>query len=1009
MDSSIIAQAYRNNWELYNDVMEGSAPCWDLCILTASNERQAEGYRLQIARRQDSGFLPTQTEFYVLPDIDGVRIGSGGATISALDWIRKKRGSFSGKRILIIHSGGDSKRLPQYSAFGKLFTRVPHRLADGRPSTFFDEFFVALSGLPSRMLDGIVTVSGDVLLVFDHSQLELNRQGVIGVTMKVPADVGTRHGVYVITPEKRVDRLLQKSDIATLDACGAVDSNGDVDIDTGLVWMDPQIGDKLLQMSDSIPGGLANHLADKKTSVSFYLDILTPLTMQAKRTTYLKDSSEGAVNDTLLAIRETVWDYLSGIHMNAQSLRPAEFIHCGSTAELKKIMVNAYSLYSSLQWEKLICSSQAGVPLGTLVNSYVGPTVCTATDTYIEDSLLDGTITIEEGAVVSNVISETGEYIVRRNIVFDQTPIKGSSEQYVSRLYGVYDNPKLSVDNPASTFLNELWDVFFESNRITADDLWQGQKNSERSLWTAKLFPLSSSREESITGTVWLQDIKSIDDLTIAKWRDAQRLSMDDISRLASREELIRSQTLVNHRVLSELLRAKIEMNLNSWEIMDFLGTSVVRSDTLSFLKEHIKTWDNSFARIRGYKCLGDMVDMKGNGIRGNSTILSREFEEAAFTELRNLLNLSQFSLQPSEEPVYREVQVRAAARIDFGGGWSDTPPYSLENGGKVLNGAIKLKGQLPISASASVISSPVFVINSLDQGISRVIQNADELLNFNNPADPLALHKAALVLSGYTSNGRGNRETGIEITTDIDIPKGSGLGTSSIMAGALLQALSILSGNKFTEDDLFNRVLTLEQMLTTGGGWQDQVGGLVPGIKMVTSAPGIPQIPRCVNVDLDDVTIEYFNNGLLLVYTGQRRLAKRLLRNIMGSYISRDPRTVSSLNQIQVLAQQMKKALALRNIDEFGYLLGQHWQVNKVLDPGCTNNFIDELMEFLSPYVCGGKLAGAGGGGFLALIAKSGVNANDINNALIEAYPNSDVRIWPCEISDVGLEIVVN
>jgi fucokinase len=218
------------------------------------------------------------------------------------------------------------------------------------------------------------------------------------------------------------------------------------------------------------------------------------------------------------------------------------------------------------------------------------------------------------------------------------------------------------------------------------------------------------------------------------------------------------------------------------------------------------------------------------------------------------------------------------------------------------------------------------------------------------------------------------------------------------------LKSLAQLSGEKLKLDQLFDRVLGLEQMLTTGGGWQDQVGGLIPGIKLLTSLPGVPQMPKWKIVELPHGVIDELNKRLVLVYTGQRRLAKRLLRNIMGNYISGDPKTLSCLNQIQVLAKQMNKLLIQGDLDEFGYLLEQHWQVNKVLDPGCTNPFIDEFFKVVAPYICGGKLAGAGGG-VMALVTRDEIGVRRLEKRLIELYSNSDVRVWRCEVAKAHLE----
>ena len=84
---------------------------------------------------------------------------------------------FEGKRILVIHSGGDSKRVPQYSAMGKLFSPVPRELPNGRASTLFDEFIIGMSGVPSRFREGMLVLSGDVLLLFNPLQIDASFMG----------------------------------------------------------------------------------------------------------------------------------------------------------------------------------------------------------------------------------------------------------------------------------------------------------------------------------------------------------------------------------------------------------------------------------------------------------------------------------------------------------------------------------------------------------------------------------------------------------------------------------------------------------------------------------------------------------------------------------------------------------------------------------------------------------------------------------------------------------------
>ena len=166
MNSSLyLSQSYKDAWDDYIRSLRSSTfPVWDYIILTASNEHQAESFRLQVEARQE--YLPSRTKIGVIPDEGGVRVGSGGATLSVLKWLAEN-GRWEGKRVLVIHSGGDSKRVPQYSALGKLFSPVPHALPDGRSSTLFDEFLIAMSAVPGRIRKGMLLLSGDVLLLFN--------------------------------------------------------------------------------------------------------------------------------------------------------------------------------------------------------------------------------------------------------------------------------------------------------------------------------------------------------------------------------------------------------------------------------------------------------------------------------------------------------------------------------------------------------------------------------------------------------------------------------------------------------------------------------------------------------------------------------------------------------------------------------------------------------------------------------------------------------------------------
>ena len=144
MKNLFLRQSYIDAWEDYQrSIRKRSFAQWDYIVLTASNDEQANAFQSQITYRQNKNVLPCKTKYLVLPDPDGKRVGSGGATLQVLRKLAEQEdiaGDFHNKRILVIHSGGDSKRVPQYSVCGKLFSPVPRELPDGRASTLFDEF-----------------------------------------------------------------------------------------------------------------------------------------------------------------------------------------------------------------------------------------------------------------------------------------------------------------------------------------------------------------------------------------------------------------------------------------------------------------------------------------------------------------------------------------------------------------------------------------------------------------------------------------------------------------------------------------------------------------------------------------------------------------------------------------------------------------------------------------------------------------------------------------------------
>jgi fucokinase len=389
----------------------------------------------------------------------------------------------------------------------------------------------------------------------------------------------------------------------------------------------------------------------------------------------------------------------------------------------------------------------------------------------------------------------------------------------------------------------------------------------------------------------------------------------------------------------------------------------------------------------------------------------SRHYAELAFHTLAGCIaaaKLEHATARKVDSWQRPEVSLELPVRIDLAGGWSDTPPFTLEKGGTVLNAAVALNAEFPLVVSVRRLAEPVVRLESADLAMSRVCTSMKQLSEYTDPRDPLAIHKAAFVLAcvpdkcGLTLPGLCEKlGGGVCISSDVRLPKGTGLGVSSILAAGLVKGLYLAGANAGEEPsltELFDAASLVEQMLTTGGGWQDQVGGLFPGLKLTTSAPGEYQRLSVAPITLSKKLAAQFDDRLLVLDTGQRRLAKNLLREIMGKWLAREPRTVSILHDIQRIARDMAEALAAGDFSAAGTLMWRHWELNKQLDEQTSNEFIDQLMISLRPYVEGAKLAGAGGGGFMMGIMKPGAREK-IADMLATEYAGTNVKLYPAHV----------
>lgn len=897
--SMFLSQAYQDCWDDYNrSVKLKNFPRWDYVILTASNDQQAEGFRRQIEERKE--YLPAGTRFAAIPDRGGERVGSGGATLEVLKYLHEQEGDFRKLRVLVIHSGGDSKRVPQYSALGKLFSPVPHQLPDGRSSTLFDEFMICMSSMPSRIREGMVLLSGDVLLLFNPLQIDYNNVGAAAISFKERVEVGKNHGVYVNGEDGNVKCCLQKKSEEELRKAGAVNEAGCVDIDTGALIFSTAMMDSLYSLIGTEEG--YDRYVNGTVRLSLYADFLYPLAEDSTLEQFYLEKPEGEFCEELTEARKQVWKVLRPYRMKLLRLAPAKFIHFGTTKEILPLMCGGVDAYASLGWSSRVASSISGSTAG--YNSVLSSHASIEKDCHLEVSYVHSHAKVGNNCVLSFV--DIHDEVIPDGVVLHG--LKQRDGKFVVRIFGVQDNPKEN-----RLFGKDLDEV---AEKL-GTDLWDGGNHT---LWTAELYPEKDTVREAVAAALNLYALVTGE------------------GRLGDCSEKLRL-----HYYLGVVLEDENEVQ----------------------------------------KCFGTI----------QSEVLEATVRSLSYNEKAHIVKDTH--------------TVELPLRVNWGGGWSDTPPYCNEHGGTVLNAAILLNGEKPVLVKLERMDELKVVFDSRDMDVHGEFEEIGELQRTGDPFDPFALQKACLLACGIIPmKGHNLKEIlerlggGFVMHSEVtNVPKGSGLGTSSILSAACVKAVFEFMGIGYTEEDLYSHVLAMEQIMSTGGGWQDQVGGVTPGLKYITSMPGIDQKLKVVHVEIPEEAKKKLDERFCLIYTGQRRLARNLLRDVIGRYAGNEPDSVFALEEIQKVAALMRFELERGNVDGFAKLLDYHWELSKKVDAGSSNTLIEQIFSSIEELIDGRLVCGAGGGGFLQVVLKKGVTKKQVAERLHEVFMDSLVDVADCKL----------
>lgn len=260
----------------------------------------------------------------------------------------------------------------------------------------------------------------------------------------------------------------------------------------------------------------------------------------------------------------------------------------------------------------------------------------------------------------------------------------------------------------------------------------------------------------------------------------------------------------------------------------------------------------------------------------------------------------------------------RAPLRIDFGGGWTDVPLFSEQEGGAVLNAAI----------------TP-YVRGSLGRGRFSLF-HAD-------------------------------RNT---VQYSVDAPVGSGLGTSASQTVVWVALIRAASGNTAERMEVAEISCRIAADLGIVGGKQDEYASALGGFHYFTFGERV----GVTRLDLDSDFQEALRRRLVLVYSGANRLSSEVHHRVWERYRQGEPVVVDALRTMRRLAGEMREALEQRNLTAFGHLLGEHWEAQKRLDVSVAGHDLDEVVRVARRHgALGGKACGAGGGGFLVLLTEEG------------------------------------
>ncbi|XP_057531386.1 bifunctional fucokinase/fucose pyrophosphorylase isoform X2 [Amaranthus tricolor] len=872
---------------------------------------------------------------------------------------------------------------------------------------------------------GLFIMTGDVLPCFDASNLILPEDASCIITVPITLDIAANHGVVVASktafPESSssvsvVENLLQKPSKDDLVDSQALLEDGRTLLDTGIIAVRGKAWFALVELACSCQSMILQ-LLDSKKEMSLYEDLVAAWV--PTKHDWLKKRPLG----------EELVNKLGKQQMFSYCDHELLFLHFGTSSEVLDHLTGADS---GLVGRRHLCSIPATTASdiaasAIVLSSKIAPGVSVGEDSLIYDSSISSGIQIGSLSIVVSVnVPGTIDGIVKDPIRFMlpdrhciwEVPLSDRSDRVIVYC-GLHDNPKTSIYKDG-TFCGRPWQKVLHDLCIQEIDLWSSEVG-EKCLWNARIFPILPYFE-MLQLASWLMGLSGQKNQSMLfLWKRSPRVSLEVLHRSIDFQKMCSGSSSHQADLAAGIARACIGFGLLgrnlsqlSEEILQMeLSGAEICKDLMAMcpsLQVHNTTL---VPKSRAYQVKVDLLRACKNEALANelenkvwaavadetASAVRYGFKEDLLDASLGMSSSHQGSIHDNvaeQQNVFRSVKVELPVRVDFVGGWSDTPPWSLERAGCVLNMAICLEGHLPVGTIIKMTRMTSVLIT--DDALNElIVQDPASIIPPFDVNDPFRLVKCALLVTGVLHDKK-LQGKGLEVRTWANVPRGSGLGTSSILAAAVVKGLLQIIDGDDGEENVARLVLVLEQLMGTGGGWQDQIGGLYPGIKFTTSFPGIPLRLQVNPLSASPELMLELHQRLLVVFTGQVRLARRVLQNVVTRYLRRDNLLISSIKRLAELAKLGREALMNGDIDELGNIMMEAWRLHQELDPFCSNQSVDRLFEFSEPYCCGYKLVGAGGGGFALLLAKDAVSANELRH-LLSKGSEFDVKVYDWSI----------